>query len=154
VTQPLEISAEQVLVTWVKAINTAVGTAVATTVPEAKSWPLVGTTRAFVQVVGTGGGTVGDTPYHRDILSVDSWGTKDGSDRPPIGLTMQLLLKVWGAGMGGAATGVLEVSPGLFARVDGVRPMNAHPRRIPDQDQSRAHHSLDVEISWTTQEGT
>ena len=152
-TQPeLEVSAEQVAVAWVKALNTAAGTAVATTVPEAKQWPLVGTTRAFIQALGTGGGTVGDTPYHRDVVSIDSWATKDNSDRPPIGLAMQLLLKVWGGAMSGQATGWLDVAPGQRAILHGARPLNAHPRRVQDQDTSRAHYSLDVEITWTSQE--
>lgn len=147
-------SAEAVAVAWVKRLNTVAGTAVATTVPVASSWPLVGTSRAFIQVLGTGGGTVGDTPYHRDIVSVDSWATKDNSDRPPLGLAMQLALKVWGAGFSSSNQGLVEVEPGVTVSVDSVRPISAHPRRIPDQDQSRAHYSLDVEISWTLQEGT
>jgi hypothetical protein len=156
VTQPeLEISAEQVAVAWVKGLGTAAGTAVATTVPAASSWPIVAgtTSRAFIQVMGTGGGTVGDTPLHRDIVSIDSWAVKDNSDRPPIGLAVQLLLKVWGAAMSRAQSGgVLDVGGGQTAVLLSSRPMNAHPRRIPDQDQSRAHYSLDVEITWTTEE--
>ena len=54
--------------------------------------------------------------------------------------------------MSGAGTGELEVAAGQTAIVHTLRPMNAHPRRIPDQDQSRAHYSLDVEITWTSQE--
>lgn len=153
-----EISAEHVAVAWLKALNTLAGTAVATTVPQASSWPLVGTSRVFLQALGTGGGTVGDTPYHRDVVSVDSWATKDNSDRPPLGIAMQLALKVWGAGYSPGNLGLLEVfregaSLG-WVSVDSVRPISAHPRRIPDQDTSRAHYSLDIEISWTTQEGS
>ena len=150
---PNLISSEAVAVAWLKALNTVAGTAVATTVPAASSWPLVGTSRIFLQVLGTGGGTVGDTPYHRDVVSVDSWATKDGSDRPPLGIAMQALLRVWGAGFSPGNLGLLEVE-GQQVSVDGVRPVSAHPRRIPDQDQSRAHYSLDMEISWTTQEGS
>jgi len=149
----MEIGPEQVAVAWVKALATEAGSAVATTVPEAKTWPLVGTSRAFIQVLGTGGGTVGDTPYHRDVISIDSWATKDNSDRPPLGLAYQLLLRVWGAGFNGKGRGLVEVAPDLVVSIDSVRPVNAHPRRIPDQDTSRAHYSLDVEISWTSQEG-
>jgi hypothetical protein len=154
VTAPLEIGTEAVAVAWVKALATEAGSAVATTVPEAKTWPLIGTSRAFLQVMGTGGGTVGDTPYHRDVVSVDSWATKDNSDRPPLGLASQLLLRVWGATFDPAHRGLVVVGPDQVVSVDSVRPLGAHPRRIPDQDTSRAHYSLDVEISWTTQEGS
>ena len=148
---PNLISAEAVAVAWVKKINTLAGTAVATSVPASSSWPLVGTSRVFVQVLGTGGGTVGDTPYHRDVVSVDIWATKDNSDRPPLGVAMQIALRVWGAGFSPGLLGLVGVEPGAFVSVDSVRPISAHPRRIPDQDQSRAHYSLDVEISWTEQ---
>lgn len=150
-------STEAVAVAWLKALNTVAGTAVATTVPAVSAWPIVNTgtgmSRIFVQVLGTGGGTVGDTPYHRDVVSVDSWATKDNSDRPPLGIAMQCLLRVWGAGYSPGNLGLLEVD-GAWVSVDSVRPISAHPRRIPDQDQSRAHYSLDMEISWTTQEGS
>jgi hypothetical protein len=151
---PNLISAEAVAVAWLKKLNTLAGTAVATTVPVASSWPLVGTSRVFLQVLGTGGGTVGDTPYHRDVVSVDTWATKDSSDRPPLGVAMQIALRVWGAGFSVSNQGLLEVEPDTWVSVDSVRPVSAHPRRIPDQDQSRAHYSLDMEISWTLQEGT
>lgn len=151
-TQPdLELTTEGVAVAWLKAIGTLAGNAVATTVPEAKSWPLIGSSRVFLQVLGTGGGTVGDTPYHRDVLSVDAWALKDASDRPPLGIATQLLTQVWVASFR-TAPGLVTIGD-LVARVDGMRPLNAHPRRVPDQDTSRAHYALDVEIAWTAEEG-
>lgn len=141
--------AEQVAVEWVKVMRAGqVGAdAVATTVPSAAQWPLVGTSRVFVQVVGTGGGAVGDTPYHRDIVSLDVWATKDNSDRPPLGLASTVAQGLWLVAMD-AVGGQVTVS-GKTVRVDSTRPISASPRRIPDPDLSRAHYTLDVEISWT-----
>lgn len=149
-TQPVpRPTTEAVAVEWTKTMRfgTLGAEAVATTVPAASQWPLVGTSRLFVQVVNTGGGTVGDTPYHRDIVSLDVWATKDNSDRPPLGLASSVAQDLWAVAMDSAG-GFVTVS-GKQVRVDGTRPISASPRRIPDQDQSRAHYSLDVEISWT-----
>lgn len=151
-TQPIP-DAEQVGVAWAKTLGLPVGTAVATTLPEFSSWPTVsGGSKAFLQVYGTGGGTVGDTPLRRSVLSFDAWAAKTGSDRPPLALASHTLADVIGQTSGyarGEFPVALTLVNGSTATVHDATPINDHPRRIPDQDTSRAHFSVDIEIMWT-----
>lgn len=149
-TQPIP-DAEQVGVAWAKTLDLPVGTAVATTLPEFSSWPTVtGGSKAFLQVYGTGGGTVGDTPLRRSVLSFDAWAAKTGSDRPPLALATAILATVMRESYhGGDLPKSVTLPNGSAATVHDVRPINDHPRRIPDQDTSRAHFSVDIEIMWT-----
>ena len=151
-TQPLLVDAEQVAVAWAKSLELTVGSAVATTVPAAGSWPVVaGGSRAFLQVVATGGGTVRDTPMRSSVISFDSWAVKDGSDRPPLNLASQVLSQVIAACYIGGRQGEYLLVAGRKVEVHSAWPVTEHARRIPDQDTSRAHYSIDIQIMWTAE---
>lgn len=151
-TSPMIPDAEQVAVAWAKSLDLIVGSAVATDVPAVASWPVVqGGSRAFLQVVGTGGGTVRDTPLRSSVVSFDAWGAKDGSDRPPKAMTSHILSDLIGQTMGyerGSFPAPLAVANGAEVIVLSAWPVTEHARRIPDQDTSRAHYSVDVQIMW------
>lgn len=141
---------EQVAVAWAKTLELPMGSAVATTVPEASGWPVVegATTRAFLQVFATGGGRVGDTPLGRTVMSVDSWATKTSSDRPPLRLASHVLSRIVGATYSGDFPVELDMGAGVQrARVHSAYVVS-QPRRIPDQDTSRAHYSMDLALLW------
>ncbi len=151
-TQPIA-DAETVAVEWAKTLGLVSGTAVATTVPDVSSWPVVsGGSSVFLQVVGTGGGVVGDTPLRRSVLSFDSWAAKANSDRPPLRVASHNLSDL--IGQTSAYTNRADfpkrvtLPNGAHVIVYGAQPINDHPRRIPDQDESRAHYSIDVEMMW------
>lgn len=146
-------TASAVGVAWAKTLGLPVGTAVATTVPDASSWPVAGgsTSRAFLQVVGTGGGNVRDTPMRSSVLSFDAWATKTGSDRPPIELAENILADLMQACFDDQSRAVSVTANGVTVLVHSAWPITEHARRIPDQDTSRAHYSVDVQIMWTAE---
>lgn len=152
-TSPMIPDAEQVAVAWAKSLSLLVGTAVATDLPAATAWPTVsGGSRAFLQVIGTGGGTVRDTPLRTSVVSFDAYGVKTDSDRPPKAMTSHILSDLLGRTMGyenGSFPAMVTVANGAVATVHSAWPVTEHARRIPDQDTSRAHYSLDIAIMWT-----
>jgi hypothetical protein len=148
---PLLPDIEPVAVAWLKSLGLHVGTAVATTVPEASAWPtILGTsTRAFLQVVGTGGGVMHDTPMGQDVLSLDVHAVKPNSDRPPTHAARQVLYQVRDHLLTRGAFPTLVSLPDTPAvRIHSAWLLTPNPRRVPDQDTSRAHHSVDLEIMW------
>jgi hypothetical protein len=151
VTQPIA-DAETVAVEWAKTLGLISGSAVATTVPDVSSWPSAsGGSSVFLQVVGTGGGTVNDTPMRRSVVSFDSWATKANSDRPPLRIASYNLSDLIGQTSRynrAVFPKRLTLATGLHVTVYSVMPINDHPRRIPDEDESRAHYSIDAEIMW------
>ena len=147
-------SAEEVGVAWAKSLDLAVGQGVATTVPDFASWSAVATgttSRAFLQVIGTGGGMVRDTPLRSSVLSFDCWAARSSSDRPPLGLASAILADLIRKTSGYSLATFpvqLTLTNGAVVIVDSAWRVNDHPRRIPDQDTSRAHYSIDIELMW------
>lgn len=149
-TQPIHPDAEQVAVAWAKTLALPVGQGVATVVPEFTAWPVAGgsTSRAFLQILATGGGVVRDTPLRSSVLSFDSWAGKSGSDRPPLALASQILSAVLHETFYGTFPRQLTVGARTVT-VHSAWPVTEHARRIPDQDTSRAHYSIDIQIMWS-----
>lgn len=144
---------EPLTVAWLKSLGLHVGAGVATTVPEASTWPTIlgTTTRAFLQAYGTGGGLTHDTPMGEDVVSLDVHALKPNSDRPPTQAARQVLYqvrdKLLDPATFPAAINLPDTPPVLIHSAWLLTP---NPRRVPDQDTSRAHYSVDMSIMWGT----
>lgn len=146
-------TAELVAVAYGKAVLTGAGKTapVSTTLAGATTWQATGA----LQVTGIMGGVARDNDLRDMVVSFDSWATRPGSDKPPWGQANELLELIRASAFWDWTDALeLELEPAdvyLPVRIMGAHPVTAEPRRIPDQDASRAHYSMDFRIFWTVQ---
>lgn len=148
---PKNPTGELVAVAYGKAVLARAGLAVpvSTTLAAVTSWQATGA----LQVTGIVGGVVRDNDLRDMVVSFDSWAARPGSDKPPWGQANELVELVRLSAFWDWTDALeLDLEPaGVYTgvRVQGARPVSPEPRRIPDQDASRAHYSLDFRLLWT-----
>lgn len=122
---------------------------VSTTLAAVTAWSTTGA----LQVTGVVGGVARDTDLRDMVVSFDSWAARPGSDKPPWGQANELVEVIRSSAFWDWTEDLeLDLEPaGVYSpvRVQGAVPVSPEPRRIPDQDASRAHYSLDFRIFWT-----
>lgn len=127
----------------------AVTAPVSTTLAPVTAWSGTGA----LQVTGIVGGVARDNDLRDMVVSFDSWAARPGSDKPPWGQANELVELVRSSAFWDWTDALpLDLEPAgvyLPVRVMGARPVSPEPRRIPDQDASRAHYSLDFRLFWT-----
>lgn len=142
---------ELVAVAYAKAILADAGLTapVSTTLAAVTTWQTTGA----LQVTGIVGGVTRDNDLRDMVVSFDSWAARPGSDKPPWGQANELVEVVRASAFRDWTDALeLELEPAgvyLPVRVQGAVPISPEPRRIPDQDASRAHYSLDFRLIWT-----
>jgi hypothetical protein len=141
-------TAEGVAAAWA---GTLALPAVATTLPELGSWPvLAGTVRGFVVIDGVVGGTPRDTALRSPVIGISTWAAVPDSDRPQWGaandLAEVILRETYRHPF--VPVTVRQSPKHRYAIVHSVRVLS-EPRRVPDPDEGRAHYVLDASIFWT-----
>lgn len=120
---------------------------VATTLPAVESWAATGA----VQVESIVGTVVRDNDIRDMVVSYGGWAARPGSDKPPYGQANELLEVLRASAFVEApSVWLLELEPaGIYepVLVQSATPVT-EPRRIPDQDTSRAHYSMDFRLFW------
>lgn len=145
---PNHATAEGVAVAWATGLALP---AVATTLPALSAWPIFSGTsvRGFVTV-----GIVGSVPrgngMRESVASFDTWAAVLNSDRPQWGAANELAERLWTETLRGEFPTVrvqqhASYFPAYVHSVHGIQ----EPRRIPDQDESRAHYATEIAIMWT-----
>ena len=141
---------ELVAVAYAKAVLLGAGKGsvpVVTTLPPVADWVSTGA----VQVGGIVGGAARDTALHDMVVSFEGWAARPNSDKPPWGQANELLEILWNDAYATDAFYAVELQPAdVYSDVliQSGKPLTP-PRRIPDQDQSRAHYSMDLRLFWT-----
>lgn len=127
----------------------AIAAPVSTTLAPVTAWQATGA----LQVTGIVGGVARETPIRDMVVSFDSWAARPGSDKPPWGQANELVELVRDSSYWDWTDALaLALEPaGVYqdVLVQGAHPVSPEPRRIPDQDTSRAHFSLDLRLFWT-----
>lgn len=143
-------TSELVAVAYAKRVLSLAGVTapVVTTLPDVAGWASTGA----VQVEGIVGTTTREHGLRDIVVSFGGWGAKPGSDKPPYGQANGLLefLVTFGAERDWADALALDLEPaGVY---EPVLVQAGHhitePRRIPDQDSSRAHYTVDYRLVW------
>lgn len=143
-------TAELVAVAFGKRVLSLAGVTapVVTTLPDVAGWVTTGA----LQVEGIVGATIREHGLRDTIVSFGGWAARPNSDKPPYGQANGLLEFLVAIGTEGTWEDalVLELEPaGVY---EPVLVQAGHhitePRRVPDQDASRAHFTMDYRLIW------
>lgn len=120
---------------------------VATSLPDVAAWAETGA----VQIDGIVGTTYRENNLRDMVASYSGWAARLDSDKPPYGQANELMEVIRESAFWDWPSAVeLSLEPaGVYSDVviHAVHPVT-EPRRIPDQDQSRAHYTMDFRVVW------